>query len=115
MQLLVTVQGGPRALDIELPGDVRVAELLPLLLQMCELPAADMARWTISRATTGQLLQTAETCLAQGVADGEVLRLRPVGMAVSRVEAPGQHRPQETLTSAAPEGSITVTWESLLP
>lgn len=109
--LLVTVQGTRRKLDVELPGDVPVGELLPLLLQMCGISDADSGRWAVSISGTGRVLQAKRTLFGNRVCDGEILLLRRAEAAVNRAKAPRQERVQETFTPRPRGESITITWE----
>lgn len=109
--LLVTVQGTRRKLDVELPGDVPVGELLPLLLQMCGISRPDPGRWAVSLSGTGRVLHARRTLFENRVFDGEVLLLRRSDVALSRVEAPRQEERQEALAPGPRGESITITWE----
>jgi len=109
--LLVTVQGTRRKLDVELPGDVPVGELLPLLLQMCGIAEADPGRWAVSVSGTGRVLQAKRTLFGNGVCNGEILLLRRAEVAMNRPEAPRQGRVQKTFTPRPHGESITITWE----
>ena len=104
--LLLTLQGPRRKLDIELPGDVPVSDLLPLLQQICG-DSIDVSRWSVSRLMTGKSLKAANTLFENKVLDGEVLLLHKEGSPVGSRPAKRQDVPA-TYTQG---GSITVTWE----
>jgi hypothetical protein len=109
--LLVTMQGARRKLDVELPGDVPVGELLPLLLQMCGIADADPGRWAVSVSGTGRVLQAKRTLFGNRVRDGEILLLRRAEPAMSHREASRHERAQEPLVPRPRGESITITWE----
>jgi hypothetical protein len=109
--LLVTVQGARRKRDVELPGDIPVGELLPLLLQMCGISETNPGRWAVSVFGTERVLQAKRTLFENRVRDGEILLVRRAEPAVSRREAPRQERVQETFAPRPRGESITITWE----
>ncbi|HEX7736280.1 MAG TPA: EsaB/YukD family protein [Ktedonobacteraceae bacterium] len=104
--LLLTLQGPRRRLDIELPGDVPVSDLLPLLRQICG-DAAGGDRWSLSRQTGGRPLQAAHTLLDNKVLDGEVLVLHKEGTPLEARSAKRQAAPALQTQG----GSIRITWE----
>lgn len=105
--LLLTLQGPQQRLDIELPGDVPVNDLLPLLQQVCDVAASD-DRWAISRLKTGRSLQAAQTLLENEVLDGEVLVLHKAGEPIEPRPARRLAAPTKPTTQ---NGSIIITWE----
>lgn len=107
--LLVTVQGTRRKLDIELPGDVPVGELLPLLLQICGISRPDASKWAVSMSSTGRVLQAKRTLSESRVFDGEILLLRRADGAVRQGEA--LHRERRQQLPATQDGPIKITWE----
>src|SRR3954470_6392658 len=76
----VTVAVGPRRIDVTLPEQVPLAELLPSLLRQSGDQAADDGEahggWVVRRAT-GEALGTGQTLATHQVRDGEVLYLAP--------------------------------------
>lgn len=76
----VTVASPQRRIDVALPEDVPLAELLPTLLAHAGESAADDGErhggWTLRRAT-GTVLDPGRALNVQGIQDGEVLRLAP--------------------------------------
>lgn len=76
----VTVAAPGRRIDVALPDNALVAELLPHLLRHAgeELtdPDQEEARWTLRRAT-GAELEPGRNLQSQGVRDGELLELVP--------------------------------------
>lgn len=76
----VTVSTPRRTIDVALPEDVTLAELLPFILRHAGDETADAgerhAGW-ILRRTTGQRLDSRKSLGAQKVLDGEILHLVP--------------------------------------
>ncbi|GIJ78049.1 type VII secretion integral membrane protein EccD [Micromonospora phaseoli] len=76
----VTVSAPERRVDVALPEQVPLAELLPELLRHAGVGLADDGErhggWLLRRAD-GSALATGQALLAQGVRDGEVLHLVP--------------------------------------
>ena len=109
VSILVTVKGPRRALDVELPGDVPIGELLPLLEQMCgmEQPARPSS---LSNAASGKQLPPALTLLDSGILTGDMLLLQ----ARERAAAPTPSAPTQLPGPVAPSeqtGMIGVSWE----
>ncbi|MCG5460969.1 type VII secretion integral membrane protein EccD [Micromonospora sp. MED01] len=76
----VTISAPQRRVDVALPEQVPLAELLPDVLRHAGVGLADDGEqhggWVLRR-TDGALLVTAQALLPQGVRDGEVLHLVP--------------------------------------
>ncbi|EHR48556.1 type VII secretion integral membrane protein EccD [Saccharomonospora marina XMU15] len=74
----VTISTPKRGIDVALPEDVTLAELLPYILRHAGDETADAGErhggWALSRPT-GERLDPRQTLGAQGVRDGEVLHL----------------------------------------
>lgn len=104
--LLLTMQGPRRRLDLELPADVPVSDLLPLLQQICG-DSAGSDRWSLSRLTSGRPLQAAQTLLENKVLDGEALVLHKESVPVEPRPAKRQTVPART----SQDGAILITWE----
>jgi type VII secretion integral membrane protein EccD len=76
----VTIAAPRRRVDVALPEQAPVAELLPALLRTAGEELADLGQqhdgWVLRRPD-GRLLEAARSLGAQGVRDGEVLHLVP--------------------------------------
>jgi type VII secretion integral membrane protein EccD len=76
----VTISTPKRGIDVALPENVAVAELLPYILRHAGDDAADTGErhggWALNRPT-GDRIDPRQTLAAQGVRDGEVLHLVP--------------------------------------
>jgi type VII secretion integral membrane protein EccD len=76
----VTVSTAQRRIDVALPEEVPLAELLPEVLRLAGESAADDGEWHggwVLRKATGALLEPTRNLAAQGVRDGELLHLMP--------------------------------------
>jgi hypothetical protein len=78
---LVTVRVGYAQHDLQLPAEVPVAELIPLLLEALHLVTppvapAEVARWGLGRPNALVPLRATDTLQSAGVLDGEELVLQ---------------------------------------
>jgi hypothetical protein len=77
--LLVTIRGSQRSVDVAMPGDARVGELLPLLREMCDIVGHDAdGAWRASArrlhaVRLGRPLKTELTFFEGDVRSGDVL------------------------------------------
>lgn len=78
----VTVVGPHRRIDLSLPAQSPIAELVPQLVRMAGIAAypAAPAGWVLSRLGSSPL-EGAATVAAAGICDGEVLYLNPAATA----------------------------------
>jgi hypothetical protein len=117
--LLVTIRGPFNMLDLVLPGDVIIGELLPLLLEMCRKESINpqALRQTEARlqvAGTDAPLPLHQTLIDAGVCNGTVLDLHIQGsrtMPTSIQEPQGLGR--RVVQPGVHTGGIGVTWQSL--
>ena len=78
--VLVTVQGPEQRVELQLPGDRQVAELLPLLVDVCAAgQQSDEACWELA-PLGGLAFDPARTLHEVGVVDGALLALRDAGL-----------------------------------
>ncbi|WP_127547356.1 type VII secretion integral membrane protein EccD [Actinoplanes sp. OR16] len=74
----VTVAAPTRRMDLALPDNMLVAELLPHLLRHASSgEAADLTGGWVLRRATGAVLEPGRNLATQGVRDGELLHLSP--------------------------------------
>jgi MinD-like ATPase involved in chromosome partitioning or flagellar assembly len=84
--VLVTVQGPEQRVELQLPGDRPIGELMPLLLEVCvgaHLP--EEARWELA-PLGGLAFDDARTLADAGVVDGSLLHLRDAGLAFAEAD-----------------------------
>jgi hypothetical protein len=117
--LLVTLRGPLKTLDLELPGDVPVSELLPLFLEICgshqnDPPISLQASVSLQVAGMSAPLQSDKTLMDGGVRDGTVLVLQTNHLPSTAAESPGpQPFIPKTVRPDANTRGIGVTWETL--
>jgi hypothetical protein len=117
--LLLTVRGPFKTIDLELPGDVPVGELLPLLLEICgpqENDPKKVLQAPVSLQVLGARapLSSNSTLIDAGVCDGTVLVLQTNHSPSTPAEslAPRQSVPKLG-QSGADTGGIGIRWEYL--
>lgn len=112
--LLVTVMGPGRAVDLELPAETPISELLPTLLEICgpqalraSVPDAFLWNmWGLLPSGGQQVLQPDRSLAQAGILDGALLELQDL-------EALRNMRPRSTFAPRiieAQPGGIGVTW-----
>jgi MinD-like ATPase involved in chromosome partitioning or flagellar assembly len=78
--VLVTVQGPEQRVELQLPGDRPVVELLPLMVEVCACGhQADGARWELA-PLGGLAFDSVRTLHEVGVVDGSLLHLRDAAL-----------------------------------
>ncbi|MEO7001609.1 MAG: EsaB/YukD family protein [Ktedonobacterales bacterium] len=85
--VLLTVRGPEQSVDMELPGDMPIGELFPMLIALCaphastatiQVPAAALIlRWRL-RPFEGAAFEPNATLIDCGIMDGAFLRLEDV-------------------------------------
>jgi WXG100 protein secretion system (Wss), protein YukD len=119
--LLVTLRGPLRTIDLELPGDIAVAELMPLLLEICgeeqnDPQALPQAGAHLQVAGTYTPLPLERTLIESGICNGTLLVLLRQGD--ERKASPNSAIPQQPeprwVQPGINTGGIGVTWESLV-
>lgn len=101
----VTLLTPRRRVDVALPADVPLAELVPMVLELLGEPLVPV-RWRFA-AVTGGPLPPGATLDALGVADGELLRLGP---AVAPPAPPVFDDPVEAVAAGAGSGDPAGAW-----
>jgi len=112
--MLVTVIGPGRAVDLEVPGETPISELLPTLLEICgpqpfRASLSDAFLWNVwgLRPWGSQQILQPNLSLAQvGILDGALLELQDL-------EALRSAKPRPAFTPRtiqAQPGGIGVTW-----
>ncbi|GAA4620637.1 type VII secretion integral membrane protein EccD [Saccharopolyspora hordei] len=111
----VTVVAPTTRIDLALPSDVSVADLLPMLLEMARETKPDGGSrhggWVLARLGDSQPLEPNQSLSAQGIVDGDMLQLRrgadnpPPPLYDDVVDAlaeaePGSYRPWTKETAA---------------
>jgi WXG100 protein secretion system (Wss), protein YukD len=119
--LLVTLRGPCKTLDVELPGDIALGELLPLLLEICgcqnnapqALSQAPAHLYVAGRGYAPLPLE--RTPIESEISSGTVLVLQTNGSSPVQAES---HTPQwsvrRSVQPGVTTGGIGVTWQSLV-
>ncbi|HEY4383529.1 MAG TPA: EsaB/YukD family protein, partial [Ktedonobacteraceae bacterium] len=95
--LLITVRSAQLTVDLELPGDEPIQNLLPLLIDICGIysgrtPAKQVTTlWSSRPESNGRPLQAASTLCDNGILDGDIIFLQA-----------GAQLPAHLMTSATP-------------
>jgi hypothetical protein len=119
--LLVTVRGPFKTIDLELPGDVPVGELIPLLLEICgsqENNPKNVLQAPASLQVVGMRapLSSDRTLIDANVCDGALLVLQtnqtPSSATLAESFVPRQFEPR-SVQPGADTGGIGVAWEGL--
>src|SRR5215831_13308769 len=91
--VLVTVQGPEQRVELQLPCDRPVMELLPLLVDVCARNGhSEDARWELA-PLGGLAFDSARTLLEVGVVDGALLHLRDASLALGPLDWPPPQDP----------------------
>ncbi|MDQ2904059.1 MAG: EsaB/YukD family protein [Ktedonobacteraceae bacterium] len=110
--LLVTVRGPQRTVDVELPGDIPISDLVPLLVEMCASPNMHTTPWALRSTQTSIPLTPALSLFAAGVLDGVELVLQRR----DTLPDPGPRSKQFLPKSIVPgehTGGIGITWDKV--
>ncbi len=118
--LLVTIVGPQKRLDLQVPGEMPLGDLLPALLELC---VPSMTHTSIeTQHVSWQLLHQQGPLSANrslidvGVVDGALLTLQnqeeQMTQPLAPVEPTPQHFTPRTVTPGNSMGSIGVTWSS---
>ena len=114
--LLITLIGPQKRVDLQVPGEVPLGDLLPALLAMC-VPSSAQTHTPNWQLVYGQrLLATERSLVEAGVVDGAVLVLQDVSTQMTRPMQPVAAKPQgfvpRTVTPSRSTGGIGVTWSN---
>lgn len=114
--LLITIIGPQKQVDLQVPGEVPVGDLLPALVAMCVPSSAQThgANWQLAYGQRS--LSTERSLIEAGVVDGTLLILQDVSTQMTRPMQPTAAKPQHfvprTVTPSRSTGGIGVTWSN---
>ena len=115
--VLITLIGPARRIDLKLPAEVPVGDLLPKLLELCgpqlNQPQTALSQWCLVLSPKGMALLPNRSLRDCGVVDGAVLALQDnvSFIAQQRQTAAQTFRPQGIQPSAS-TGGIGVKWNN---
>ena len=86
--LLVTIDGPAARYDLQVPAEVPIRELIPMLLEVCRIPQAPRQRagreqWQLTISGVASPLHMQKSLVELGILDGMVLSLRDHSLAVT--------------------------------
>ncbi len=116
--LLITVVGPQQRVDLQVPGELPVSDLLPPLLEMCGPPREtmhihDSSLWKLNYQST--TLSSTSSLLHAGVLDGAVLVLQHKTSHIRQSEIAEPRSRQFVPRSISPNqstGGIGITWST---
>ncbi len=113
LPLLITLRGPEKTLDLELPGDAPVGELLPLLLELCgeQSSSSRPSSFHLSVSGSHTPLTNESTLLDARIQDGAILLLQ-TSASPSEPPEPDRFTPKAVLP-AKETGGIGITWATL--
>lgn len=113
--LLVTIKGPHQRRDVELPGDIPLYELLPALLDICDITDDSSEGKALSPENVSLYLERLNdsltstfTLLESGVLTGDILFLR--SESAELVLLPASADESEVIESVSLSGGMGVTW-----
>jgi uncharacterized ubiquitin-like protein YukD len=112
--VLLTLVGPTRRIDLKLPAEVPVEELLPKILELCglpHLPETEYAQWRLVIPGKSTVLPSTHSLQACGVVDGATLMLQNYTLYIAKQQQAQStsFRPQG-LQPSANTGGIGVKW-----
>ncbi len=118
--LLITLVGLQQRLDIQVPGEMALSDLLPSLLELCVPAVADFAKET--QQGTWQLLHQQKplplerSLIETDVVDGSLLILQnqeeQMTQPLEPIESAPPHFAPKTVTPGHTSGGIGISWSS---
>lgn len=120
-KLLVTIKSPQRTVDVQVPDDACIGDLLPFLVEVCglsgqfhHLAGAETAAWSLRASSAPVPFVATRTLSDYGVLDGDVLHLRESHLQpalTSVVEVPASRF--EDIAPSEQTGWIGVTWRKI--
>jgi hypothetical protein len=111
--ILVTITGPGKSMDLEVPGEIALYELLPELVQLCGSSSSgevtgESLSW-ILRLPTGGMLDARRSLIESEIMDGAVLVLQD-SQAPARERAPARQFQPPPVTPSRETGGIGIHW-----
>jgi uncharacterized ubiquitin-like protein YukD len=117
--LLVTIVGFEHSFDLQVPAEVPVGKLIPMVLQFCDFKPTlnsqrGRAQWTLSIADSNTTLPAIASLLDAGVVDGNILFLQDTSSPVQQRQTPETPQTFRPVNVEAGEhsGNIGVRWNT---
>lgn len=111
--ILVTITGPGKSMDLEVPGEISLHELLPELVKLCGSPSAgevtgNSLSW-ILRLPAGAMLDARRSLIESEIMDGAVLVLQD-RQALAREQAPVIQFQPPPVAPSRETGGIGIHW-----
>ena len=117
--VLLTIVGSTRRIDLKLPAEVSIGELLPKLLELCGPPHAPehiASQWRLVIPAQRVALPLTRSLLTCGIVDGAILLFQDYASFVAQTaqqaqaQAPALPFQPQVLPPSANTGGIGVRW-----
>lgn len=116
--VLLTLLGPERRIDLKLPAEIPIADLLPKLLELCAPRAShalprDLSRWQMQDVTSGAILDMTQSLAELALADGAILSLRQgtrTGHGLSAQQSVSRPFRPRAIRPSSRTGGIGVRW-----
>jgi hypothetical protein len=113
--LLVTITGIDSSFDLQVPAEVPVGKLIPMLLKICDFKRTltsrgGRAQWTLSVAHSNTTLPAIASLLDAGVVDGSILLLQDTSSPVRQTPEPQHTFRPVNIEPGEHTGDIGVRW-----
>lgn len=119
--VLLTIVGPTRRIDLKLPAEISIGELLPKLLELCGPPHAPeqiSSQWRLVIPAQHVALPLTRSLLACGIVDGAILLFQDYASFVAQTAQQAQAQAQapalpfhpQVLPPSANTGGIGVRW-----
>lgn len=118
--LLITVTGPLQSVDLQVPAELPISDLLPTLLEICCAPTEAVAANAAWQVVYGNKLLPPDRGLSElAVPDGAILRLQNQASPLVRALPTEQQRPQQfiprNISPSRNTGGIGVRWSKNQP
>src|SRR5258708_28208555 len=113
--LLVTIIGPRRTIDLEMPGEVPIKELLPIILTLCgpsgfSAPQNNPSSWGLGVVDANIPLPASSSLSAEKIVNGNILQLQELSAWVFSRRAQKKPFMPRTIPPAPATGGIGVKW-----
>ncbi|HEY6540311.1 MAG TPA: EsaB/YukD family protein [Ktedonobacteraceae bacterium] len=120
--ILITVEALQRSVDLEVPGEIPVGELIPLLLEICKpaqaklAPPAAPSTWGLGPKDGDEPLGEDYSLIDSGVMDGAILVLQNMEAWANQRQRKASWMPR-SLSPDRSTGGFGISWDNggLLP
>ena len=108
--VLLTIRGPDRSIDLKLPAEVPVSELMPKILELCGPGLDKDRRWRLFLASTGVSLNAGKSLNEAGVVDGSLLLLGESETAMRSQQQRSRPFNPRAIQPGEHSGGIGVRW-----